>query len=247
MNPLNIRLVIGLIFIVLMTGLVFAAQGQGIPQGPQDSSSQADIPQTIGGQVDEYGCLIAAGYSWNKTEQECVREWEQGEERYQNKGLEQIAKNRIRAGNYINEEGGEFRVSQTPENRIGIVSGGVEAGCDCILEQEQIKNKTRIKAILSNGNYSEIKIMPDTASETALNHLRLNICSEENNCSIKLKEVPVNEGVKLAYELMAEKNAKILGMFQTKMHVRVQVDAENGEVIQIEKPWWSLLSSESEE
>lgn len=30
---------------------------------------------TIGGEVDEFGCLVAAGYSWNSTEDACVREW----------------------------------------------------------------------------------------------------------------------------------------------------------------------------
>jgi len=32
--------------------------------------------KNIGGERDSYGCLISAGYSWNSTEQQCVREWE---------------------------------------------------------------------------------------------------------------------------------------------------------------------------
>ncbi|MFZ5955655.1 MAG: hypothetical protein ACOYT4_04465 [Nanoarchaeota archaeon] len=32
--------------------------------------------ETIGGQKDEHGCLIPAGYSWNSTLNACVREWE---------------------------------------------------------------------------------------------------------------------------------------------------------------------------
>jgi len=31
----------------------------------------------IGGDKDSGGCLIAAGYSWNESKQECVREWEE--------------------------------------------------------------------------------------------------------------------------------------------------------------------------
>ncbi len=38
---------------------------------------------SIGGERDEHGCLGAAGYSWNETELSCVREWLQGEARYQ--------------------------------------------------------------------------------------------------------------------------------------------------------------------
>lgn len=36
----------------------------------------------IGGDKDEHGCLIAAGYSWNETKEECVREWEEIKKTY---------------------------------------------------------------------------------------------------------------------------------------------------------------------
>ena len=31
----------------------------------------------IGGQKDEYGCLIAAGYTWCESKQKCLRVWEE--------------------------------------------------------------------------------------------------------------------------------------------------------------------------
>lgn len=33
--------------------------------------------QIVGGDTDEHGCIGSAGYTWNKTKQECVREWEE--------------------------------------------------------------------------------------------------------------------------------------------------------------------------
>lgn len=39
--------------------------------------------KVIGGDTDEHGCLGPAGYSWNESEKECVRNWETGEDRYQ--------------------------------------------------------------------------------------------------------------------------------------------------------------------
>jgi len=39
--------------------------------------------QTVGGERDKHGCLGAAGYSWNETEQECVREWLSEDSRFQ--------------------------------------------------------------------------------------------------------------------------------------------------------------------
>ncbi|HUW21461.1 MAG TPA: hypothetical protein VMW41_02215 [Candidatus Bathyarchaeia archaeon] len=37
----------------------------------------ADDEQLIGGDQDEHGCLIAAGYSWCEVKQKCLREWEE--------------------------------------------------------------------------------------------------------------------------------------------------------------------------
>jgi hypothetical protein len=36
------------------------------------------IPEAIGGQKDEYGCLAGAGYSWCESSQKCMRLWEEG-------------------------------------------------------------------------------------------------------------------------------------------------------------------------
>ncbi len=117
------------------------------------------------------------------------------------------------------------------------------------IEQEKIQNqnKTRLKAKLSNGNYIEIKIMPDTASETALARLKLKVCSESNNCTIVLKEVGKGNKIKLAYELRARQKAKILGFIKAQMQVQSQINAENNEVIAVKKPWWSFLASIDED
>ncbi len=37
----------------------------------------AKDPQVIGGDKDDHGCLIAAGYQWCPSEQKCVRAWEE--------------------------------------------------------------------------------------------------------------------------------------------------------------------------
>ena len=39
--------------------------------------------EIIGGSRDSHGCLIAAGYSWNESEQECIRQWLKDESRFQ--------------------------------------------------------------------------------------------------------------------------------------------------------------------
>ena len=108
-------------------------------------------------------------------------------------------------------------------------------------------NGSRIRAKLSNGRNSEVKIMPEVASQRALERLRLKVCNRSNNCSIELKEVGRGNKTRLAYELQAERHYKLLGMFRTKAQNRVKVDAENGEIISEGKPWWGFLAREVED
>ena len=154
---------------------------------------------------------------------------------------------RVMDGTHMTEDGKMIRVQNQANNRIRLEAEGVSADCACNLTQEQIQNRTRLNAKLSNGRNAEIKIMPNTASERALERLRLRVCSEENNCSIELKEVGEGEQAKLAYEMKVQKQSKFLGLFRKRMQVKAQIDSETGEVIRTKKPWWAFLASEPEE
>ena len=61
------------ITIVKDTGLI---DGQ-IPDEKPVTTTIATVPtpQLIGGQTDSHGCLTPAGFSWNETRQQCVREF----------------------------------------------------------------------------------------------------------------------------------------------------------------------------
>jgi len=233
------------ILIVVCMSFAWAAQdqsssssGSGIDNGNED--------QIIGGDKDEHGCLIAGGYSWNQTEEKCVKEWEIGEARYQNQ--EQVQNRaQVQDGEHMGEGGQMFRIETQENSRIKLESNGVKAECDCNMTQEKDQNRTKLKVTMSNGKNAEIKVMPDTASEKALERLRLKVCSFENNCSIELKEVGKGENTQLAYELKTQRKAKFLGLFGSKMQVKAQIAAENGEVIKIDKPWWAFLASEPAE
>ena len=133
----------------------------------------------------------------------------------------------------------EIEIEEMPDNKKKLRVRNVEAHTNMEMVQEQ----NRVRVTLSNGRSAELKIMPDTASERALERLRLNVCSEENNCQIELKEV----GEKVAYEVRVEKKSKVFGLFRARMQVQAQVDAENGEIIRSKKPWWAFLASETDE
>jgi len=160
------------------------------------------------------------------------------------KGLGQ----RIKAGNY-DVEGKKLMIKEMLQNKIQLRVRNISADCDCELTQEMVQNKTQLKMRLSNGRKANIKIMPNVASEKALTRLRLRVCSEDNNCSIELKEVGKGEGNKTraAYEMQIQRHHKLLGMFRIKAQNRVQIDAETGEIISVKKPWWAFLATDVEE
>jgi len=61
MKNKNILFFLGALLIVVLLIIIF--------------NLRSDQNPTIGGQTGKHGCLIPAGYSWNETDQLCVREW----------------------------------------------------------------------------------------------------------------------------------------------------------------------------
>jgi len=163
----------------------------------------------------------------------------------QNQGTETSLQNQaqVQSGTYANENGQQMQIQAGEGNQVRLQSEGVEANSNMIMTREQAQDKTKLMVHLSNGMNSEVKIMPNTASETAL--ARLGAKCEDRNCTIELKEVGTGNQTRAAYEIKTQKQSKILGLFQAKMQVQAQVDAENGEVIQTKKPWWAFLATES--
>ena len=103
---------------------------------------------------------------------------------------------------------------------------------------------SQVNAALSNAKMAEIKIMPSTASETAIARIRLNVCSEENNCTIEIKEVSSQNKVYAVYEVKAKKEYKVLGLFKARGDVEADVDVETGIVVKTSRPWWAVVSTE---
>ena len=108
-------------------------------------------------------------------------------------------------------------------------------------------NASELRARLSNGRNAQIKIMPDTASERALARLRLKYCNETTNCTIELKEVGEGNRTRAVYEARARKTFKLFGFIKNHEDVLTRIDAETGEEIEIKRPWWAWMASESDE
>ena len=95
---------------------------------------------------------------------------------------------------------------------------------------------------LSNKEEVDLNIMPDVAVKSAINRMGIEGCDSVSACAIELKEVSVGNVLKAAYEVQAEKEIKVLGLFRAKMQVRTEVDSASGEIIRVRKPWWSFLT-----
>ena len=108
-------------------------------------------------------------------------------------------------------------------------------------ELKNFLNETKVDYKLRDGRNFSVKIMPEVASERAIERLGLKVCNESNGCSIGFKEVGVENKTRLFYSLKAEKEGRFLGLFKTKMGVTSDVDAETGEVVRMKKPWWAFL------
>jgi hypothetical protein len=124
-------------------------------------------------------------------------------------------------------------------NCIGVISKCIDGKCkvqkDC--PEGSSDEERKCMKTLSNGRKAEIKIMPETASQRAIERLG------ELGFNITLKEVGKGDDAEAIYEATAEKQGKILGLFKVKGKVSAQIDAETGEVTKVKKPWWAFMAS----
>lgn len=158
------------------------------------------------------------------------------------KGAQVMALNK---GEFTLQNGKTLFVDDSGEKiRLRIGNYSVNCSEDCNLSQIREENKIQLQATLSNGRNAQIKIMPETASQTAIERLRLKSCTQEENCTIELKEVGKGNETKMAYEIKTKKESRFLGLFKSQATLETQIDVETGEVLKTKKPWWASIKEE---
>lgn len=108
------------------------------------------------------------------------------------------------------------------------------------IEDDFEGNRSRIRAKLSNGNFSLIDVLPEEAHEIALERLR------SRNLSLELIEIIHKNIPRVVYNIQTNKNGRFLGVFKLKIKMEAQIDSETGELLGIAKPWWAFLVSGEE-
>ncbi len=117
----------------------------------------------------------------------------------------------------------------------------VETEDEIDLEEETNGTDYKLKARLKDGDFEEIKIMPDTASQIALERLKA------LNFTIQLKEGRYNNTPRVVYNIEAKKNGKFLGIFKLSLKTDAQVDSQTGELLGVNAPWWAFLVAQQDE
>ncbi len=93
--------------------------------------------------------------------------------------------------------------------------------------------KITSNAIFLNNTNEEVKIMPDVASEIALNQLKL------HNWTIELKDTGNNY---TNYIVEGKEDKKLFWIFPVEINAQIEINIEDGTVIIIRRSWWSFLT-----
>ncbi len=158
---------------------------------------------------------------------------------------ERIRQRECEDGCQFKVDGKSVIVRDVDEETVELGSEDDVAATDLEISAENDNNAFALRARLSNGRWALIKYLPDVASEKAVSKMEAK-CAERG-CAIELKETSVSGKPKLVYEVEGEKPAKVFGFIKSNMRVRAQINAENGDVIRINRPWWAFLASEQTE
>jgi hypothetical protein len=117
-------------------------------------------------------------------------------------------------------------LSKTETGGTSIQSGNVE-----VITSEKVSViNSKLTMQTSSGTDKEIKVMPEEA---------IAILGMNSVQSTELKD----ESEKAVYSISGTKQEKILLVFPVNMNIKAKVNAQTGEIISLEKPWWSFLAT----
>ena len=134
-----------------------------------------------------------------------------------------------------NRTDGDGRIREKIHYKINNDEHDVEVEEEIELEEETNGTEYKLKARLRNGNVTHIKIMPDRASQIAIDRLRA------LNFTVELREIEHRNIPRVVYHIESNKTGRFLGVFKLAMKVEGQIDPETGEFLGTSKPWWAFL------
>ena len=99
-------------------------------------------------------------------------------------------------------------------------------------------NESELGAVLSDGNRTRIKILPERARIIARERLK-----NANISNVTLEEIRDRNVPRVVYKIESNQNGRFIGIFKLKLKAETQIDPETGEVLDVNTPWWAFLVS----
>ena len=142
------------------------------------------------------------------------------------------------------EEDKEEPVIVKPKPEPQLISESEEETKNDKEEKELILDNLKIKTkekLTTRGNKIMIKVSPEKTVEIVSAQPAIDSISEE----LGLEEVGDVEleikNEKPKYVISAKKKGKLFAIISINLNIKVDVNAENGNIEKVEKPWWSFL------
>lgn len=104
------------------------------------------------------------------------------------------------------------------------------------------ENESELQAVLSNGNTTRIKVLPEQVRERVRERLRTRNISNMSLEQVRYRNIP-----RVVYNIETNQNGRFLGIFKLALKSETQIDPETGEVLDVNRPWWAFLVSVPEE
>lgn len=133
-------------------------------------------------------------------------------------------------------------VIRKDENEIPISIEGVENSNKITIRAQNSEVETSEKMIiqneklymeLDNGEKEEVVVLPEEASSKAAE------ATEKSQVEkIELRQ----EQKRPVYSIMAIKRIRLFWLIPVSMKIETKIDAGNGNVLSVKKPWWSFLA-----
>lgn len=118
------------------------------------------------------------------------------------------------------------------QNMVQLNQEGTDVNVTLQLNQRiMIQNQTMYMNM--SGTLRELTVLPIQAMNQAM----------VRNQSRVYMELGVENSTP-QYRIREEKQVRIIGIFPANMNVSTSVNAENGNVLNVEKPWWSFIAVE---
>ncbi len=233
--------------ILLLMLVSFAAVGFAV-DGTQVQKQGSQIGEANISETDEEVIVLndggdeeTGGYGIAVQVREVIQERKNGTiEVPQGQLVRIIAQNRVvTAGNESIPLSEQLRVQLNIKNRTHVLGFNSTEEDEVEIEDSGVKVRTRENITLSDDeisvgkNKSKVLIMPSVVPE------KIQLRTMESAVLHVVDDTPV-------YDVNGTRGAKVLWLFDAEMPVQARINAQNGDVIGEDKPWWGVFVTSEE-